>query len=188
MWKKDGEHHTQQLALRSTMAATYQQLGSLLILPMLPFQWKEHTDHGLHCNIRKSKHYSKLPVKEELAGLFRTCKLARDTPSRWTSCDSSALLQYHECSLFLQYTVPMIQLSFSEIVPKEEKVSADFSLVLPQAPIMEDLIITDSTGLAWIAALTPSSSSQRVASSSLYKNMEILNGMGINHHSCPKMN
>jgi len=42
----------------------------------------------------------------------------------------------------------MIQLSFSEIVPKEEKVSADFSLVLPQAPIMEDLIITDSTGLA----------------------------------------
>ena len=175
------------------MAATYQQLGSLLILPMLPFQWKEHKDHGLHYNIKNLNITLKIYLdlifpKEELTFLFCTCKLAPDTPSQWTSCDSSALFQYHECSLFLQYTVPMIQLSFSEIVPKEEKVSADFSLVLPQAPIMEDLIITDSTGLAWIAALTPSSSSQRVASSSLYNNMEILNGMGINHHSCTKMN
>lgn len=50
MREKERGHHTRQLGLQSTMAAIYQQFDSLLILPMLQFQDKEYTGHGLRYN------------------------------------------------------------------------------------------------------------------------------------------
>lgn len=44
---------------------------------------------------------------------FVTCRLERDIPRLWISCDRAPSFQYHEWSLFLRYTVPTIQLSFS---------------------------------------------------------------------------
>jgi hypothetical protein len=51
MQRKDRVRHTLQLGLQSTMGAIYQQLGSLLISPMLQYQGKEYTGRGHRCSI-----------------------------------------------------------------------------------------------------------------------------------------
>jgi hypothetical protein len=52
--RKDRVRHTLQLGLQSTMAAIYQQLGSLLISPMLQYQGKEYTGHGLRYSMTQT--------------------------------------------------------------------------------------------------------------------------------------
>lgn len=54
MQRKDRVRHTLQLGLQSTMAAIYQQLDSLLISPMLQYQGKEYTGHGLRYSMTQT--------------------------------------------------------------------------------------------------------------------------------------